>query len=102
MALEIGPEEFRAAKQTACVLAQDSLGYLAEDDYDALLEDVLKAFDEAERDTIFAKALGYYDGLMFEIPANNSRLVAERLTVYVESEHCIALRDAALPRVTGL
>jgi hypothetical protein len=101
-ALDIGPAEFRAAKQTACVMAQESLGYLSGDEYELLLEDVLEEFDDGERDTIFAKALGYYDGLMFSIPADNASMIQERLVGYITSDYCSTLRGyaaTAMPQI---
>jgi hypothetical protein len=66
-ALSLGPEEFAASTQLTCVLAQESLGYLSEDEYGSLTHNVLADFDASESDAIYAKALGYIDGLMFGI-----------------------------------
>jgi len=93
-ALEIGPAEFRAAKQLVCVLAQESLGYLGQAEYDEMAETVLEAFDEVERDTIYAKALGYYDGLMFAIPEHDDNQINQRLELFVSSDKCNAARGA--------
>lgn len=87
-ALELAPGEFKASRQLACVLAEQSLGYLTEEEYGLRANTVLDGFDESERDTILAKAIGYYDGLMFEIAPDNARLVNERLETFVASSGC--------------
>ena len=87
-ALELAPEEFHASRQMACVLAEQSLGYLSEEEYGARTHTLLDAFDDSERDMILAKALGYYDGLMFEIDDRDEQQVNQRLAVFVESSTC--------------
>lgn len=87
-ALSIGPEEFQASRQLACVLAERSLGQLAEEEYGEKTHNLLEEFDEQERDNILAKAIGYYDGLMFEIPHNNTEAVNLRLEEFVASKSC--------------
>ena len=84
-ALSLAPEEFLASRQLACVLAQESLGHLTEVEYGEKTHTVLDGFDDAERDNILAKALGYYDGLMFSI---ESEQVNERLETFVASTSC--------------
>lgn len=86
--LSLAPEEFVASRQLACVLAEQSLGYLSETEYGARTHTVLDGFDDPERDTILAKALGYMDGLMFSIDDDNADLVNERLRHYVQSAAC--------------
>lgn len=86
--LSLAPEEFVASRQLACVLAEQSLGYLSEKEYGARTHTVLDGYDDAERDNILAKALGYMDGLMFSIDDANSDRVDERLQSYVESNSC--------------
>ena len=86
-ALSLAPEEFVASRQLACVLAEQSLGYLSESEYGEKTHTVLDGFDDSERDNILAKALGYYDGLMFEVA---SEQVNERLQTFVESKSCTA------------
>lgn len=86
--LSLAPEEFVASRQLACVLAEQSLGYLSEKEYGARTHTVLDGFDELERDNILAKALGYMDGLMFSIDDANPDLVNERLRTYVQSGSC--------------
>ena len=87
-ALEMAPEEFHASRQLACVLAEQSLGYLSEDEYGSRTHTVLDPFNDVERDMILAKALGYYDGLMFEIDDRDEAQVNQRLAVFVESSTC--------------
>lgn len=88
MALSFAPEEFRASRLLACVLAEQSLGYLSEREYGEKTHTVLDGFDESEHDTILAKALGYYDGLMFSIEADDAQQVAGRLETFVASKSC--------------
>ena len=87
-ALALGPDEFTAARQLTCVLAQDSLGYLSESQYDERVGDVLDDFNEVDGDVIYAKALGYFDGLMFGIPERDQRQINARLQSFVESQAC--------------
>ncbi|MEH6611227.1 MAG: hypothetical protein V7696_17785 [Halioglobus sp.] len=87
-ALSLAPEEFQASRQMACVLAEQSLGYLSEDDYGVRTHNVLDGFEEDERGNILSKALGYYDGLMFEIAGNDTDAVNRRLEKFVASASC--------------
>lgn len=86
-ALSLAPKEFAASRQLACVLAEQSLGYLDETEYGARTHDVLDGFDDSERDNILAKAIGYMDGLMFEIE-DESAEVNDRLQQFVASRNC--------------
>ena len=88
LALSMAPEEFNASRQLACVLAEQSLGYLSEDEYGARTHTVLDGFDEVERDNILAKALGYVDGLMFSIEDSDQDQVNARLDSFVASKSC--------------
>jgi len=87
-ALALGPDEFAAARQLTCVLAQDSLGYLQQSQYDEMVDEVLDGYNETDGDVIYAKALGYFDGLMFGIPERDTRQVNARLQSFVESQAC--------------
>jgi hypothetical protein len=87
-ALALAPDEFQASRQLACILAQQSLGQLSEQEYGELTHSVLDDFDEAEQDAILAKALGYYDGLMFSIPGDDAVEVNLRLEDFVSSPTC--------------
>jgi len=84
-ALSLAPEEFVASRQLACVLAEQSLGYLSEVEYGEKTHTVLDGFDDTERDNVLAKALGYYDGLMFSIEPEQAN---ERLETFVASSSC--------------
>jgi hypothetical protein len=87
-ALALGPDEFAAAQQLTCVLAQDSLGYLSESEYDELVDEVLGSYEETDGDVIYAKALGYFDGLMFGIPERDANQINDRLRNFVQSQSC--------------
>lgn len=87
-ALSLAPEEFSASRQLACVLAEQSLGYLSEDEYGARTHDVLDGFDDQEQNNILSKAIGYVDGLMFDVPGGNAAQVNERLQQFVTSQSC--------------
>ena len=86
--LAMGPDEFGAARRLTCVLAQESLGYLSEKEYGELTSEVLEGFDAAESDVVYAKALGYYDGLMFGLPGSDESQVNDRLQQYLGSAAC--------------
>ncbi len=88
-ALAMGSADFAAARQLTCVLAQESLGYLDADEYAEQTEAVLGGFDQAESDVIYAKAIGYYDGLMFGVAASDQRGVNARLKEFVSSQACL-------------
>ena len=81
----MAPEEFHASRLMACVLAEQSLGQLSEEEYGRRTHTVLDEFDETERDAILAKALGYYDGLMFALEPDQ---VDTRLEDFVASKTC--------------
>ena len=87
LALTSSAEEFHASRALACVLAEQSLGYLTEQQYGERTHDVLDGFDDAERDQILAKALGYYDGLMFSIE-EDAEQVQQRLRSFTGSTAC--------------
>ncbi|MAL96622.1 MAG: hypothetical protein CME40_16235 [Haliea sp.] len=91
LALALGPDEFAAARRLTCVLAQDSLGYLSEHDYAELTEEVLGELEGASGDVVYAKALGYFDGLMFGISEQDDQAVARRLRSYLDSHACSSL-----------
>jgi hypothetical protein len=90
-ALSLGPREFAAARDVACIMAQDSLGYLSEDDYTTLVDNALADFEDEQGDVVYAKAVGYFDGLMFGIPEDDRRLVDERLRDFNNSAACTRL-----------
>lgn len=88
LALSMAPEEFKASRQMACVLALQSLGQLSEDEYGERAHTLLDGFDDSEQSNILSKALGYYDGLMFEISDDDSTAVNLRLEDFVASRTC--------------
>lgn len=88
LALSMAPEEFAASRQMACVLALQSLGQLSEAEYGERAHTVLDDFEETEQSNIVAKALGYYDGLMFEIADDDSAAITLRLEDFVASRTC--------------
>ena len=90
-ALSLGPDEFVAAREVTCILAQDALGYLDEEDFNTLVDNALESFDAAEGDVIYAKALGYFDGLMFGIPEGSDARVNSRLRAFNQSQACSGL-----------
>ena len=90
LALELGPEDFIAARSMTCVLAQESLGYLSEEEYAEMAEAVLADYDQAEGDVIYAQALGYFDGLMFGLVESDEGEINARLQDYISSAACTA------------
>ena len=95
-ALALGPREFAAAKAVACVMAQDSLGYLSENDFNDLVDQALADFEDDAGDVIYAKAVGYFDGLMFGIPESDQELVQARLRQFNTSRVCTRLVSSNL------
>ncbi|MEE4192738.1 MAG: hypothetical protein V2I66_14250 [Halieaceae bacterium] len=87
-ALELGAEDFVAAREMTCVLAQDSLGYLSADEYAEMAEAILADYDQTQTDVIYAQALGYFDGLMFGLPESDEREISARLQSFVASGAC--------------
>lgn len=87
-ALSLGAEDFVAARAMTCVLAQESLGYLSEDEFASMAESVLENYSQEFGDVIYAQALGYFDGLMFGLPADNAREVNARLREFLTSSAC--------------
>lgn len=90
-ALALGPKEFAAAKNVACIMAQDSLGYLTEADFNDLVDEALSDFDGEEGNLVYAKAVGYFDGLMFGIPESDQQLIQDRLRQFNASRACTQL-----------
>ena len=87
-ALSLAPEEFKASRQMACMLAQQELGQLSTDEYGKRAHTLLDGFEAAERDNILAQAVGYYGGLMFSETADNTKQVTVRLEDFVASSTC--------------
>jgi len=89
-ALSLAPEEFDASRKLACVLAQQSLGQLTDEEYGEKAHTLLDGFDESERDNILAQAVGYYGGLMFSTKENDSQATTLKLKDFVSSSNCVA------------
>ncbi|CAA0125530.1 Uncharacterised protein [Halioglobus japonicus] len=87
-ALSFAPEEFQTSRKLACVLAQQSLGQLSEDEYGERTHTLLDGFDEVERDNILAQALGYYGGLVFTTSSSDNALVNLKLEDFLASSTC--------------
>ncbi len=88
-ALSFSPEEFQASRKLACVLAQQSLGQLTEEEYGERAHTVLDGFDELERDNILAQAVGYYGGLVFSIAKSDPTGVSPKLEDFLSSSTCV-------------
>lgn len=89
VALSFAPEEFQASRKLACVLAQQSLGQLSDDEYGEKAHTVLDGFDETERDNILAQAVGYYSGLMFSAANDDTVSANVRLEDFLSSSTCV-------------
>ncbi|MFK7831078.1 MAG: hypothetical protein AB8B57_14970 [Congregibacter sp.] len=87
-ALTLSSVELQAASQLGCVLADDALGYLDEEQFNQRFDDVVQEFSDDAVDVIYAKALGYIDGLLFGVPSGESVLAAQRLEAYSNSGSC--------------
>ncbi|MFK8047432.1 MAG: hypothetical protein AB8B81_03245 [Halioglobus sp.] len=87
-ALSMAPEEFHASRAMACVLAEQALGQIDELQYGERWHRVLDGFEAEERTTILAKALGYYDGLMFDIADTDTLQINRRLEMFIASDSC--------------
>jgi len=87
-ALSLGPDEFAAAEHLTCVLAQQSLGYLSEEEYVQMTDETLEEYDQAQSDVIYAKALGYYHGLMFGINDADEGELSNRTLMFLNSQAC--------------
>ena len=88
MALSLAPEEFKASRKMACVLAQQSLGQLSEDEYGEKANTLLDGFDETERNNILAQAVGYYGGLVYTSERPNAEKMHIRLEDFLASSTC--------------
>jgi hypothetical protein len=87
-ALTLSSAELAAAERLGCVLADDALGYLSEEQFNQRFDETVTDFSEAQVDVIYAKALGYIDGLLYGVPSGQSRVAAERLESYSNSGRC--------------
>jgi len=87
-ALSLAPEQFAASRKLACVLAQQSLGQLSEEEYGNRAHTVLDGFDEAERDAVLAQAVGYYSGVVFSTTDTDAGQMTLKLQDFVSSNTC--------------
>ncbi len=87
-ALSLAADEFKASRLMACAMAQEALGQLSEKEYGEQALNLLDGFEDAERDAIIAKAIGYYDGLMFAIDEGDTTAHNLRLRDFVASGTC--------------
>ena len=90
-ALTLSSAELAAAQQLGCVLADDALGYLDENQFNARFDDVVESFSDEQVDVIYAKALGYIDGLLFGVPSGEGHVASRRLESFSNSESCAAV-----------
>ena len=89
LSLSLDAKEFDASRKMACVLAQQSLGRLTDDEYGEMTHSLLDGFGEDERDNILAQAVGYYGGLTFTIDgAEDEDFVNLKLEDFVASSTC--------------
>jgi hypothetical protein len=87
-ALSMAPEQFAASRKLACVLAQQSLGQLSEEEYGNRAHTLLDGFDDKERDAVLAQAVGYYSGIMFSTTEVDARQTTLKLQDFVSSSTC--------------
>jgi ABC-type amino acid transport substrate-binding protein len=87
-ALTLGSAELAAAERLGCVLADDALGYLNEEQFNQRFDAAVADFSDAQVDVIYAKALGYIDGLLFGVPSGQADVAAERLENFSNSGRC--------------
>jgi hypothetical protein len=89
-ALTLSPDHLAAAESLSCVLAEDALGYLDEEQFNERFDASVVGFDEPAVDVIYAKALGYIDGLLFGVTSGAEGEAASRLEAYSASSRCSA------------
>lgn len=87
-ALTLSSVELDTAAQLSCVLADDALGYLNEDQFNDRFDEVVGDLSEAQVDVAYAKALGYIDGLLFGVTAGSADIANGRLESYSNSGRC--------------
>lgn len=86
--LALGAAELHAAKALGCVLAEDALGYLTEEQFNERFDDVVDGLSDATTDVVYAQALGYIDGLLFGISGDNPQEAMSRLESLSNSQTC--------------
>lgn len=87
-ALALGAVELQAARNLGCVLAEDALGYLSEDEFNDRFDAAVADAPEGQVDVIYAKALGYIDGLLFGVAPGQREEALRRLEAYSLSGAC--------------
>lgn len=87
-ALTLSADHLVAAESLSCVLAEDALGYLDEDQFNSRFDASVVGFDEQAVDIIYAKALGYIDGLLFGVSSQAQGEASKRLEAYSDSSRC--------------
>ncbi len=87
-ALTLSPDHLAAAESLSCVLAEDALGYLDEDQFNSRFDASVMGFNEQAVDVIYAKALGYIDGLLFGVSSEAADEASRRLEAYSDSSRC--------------
>ncbi len=89
-ALTLSSAELAASQLLGCVLADDALGYLTEDQFNDRFDETVEDFSDEQVDVIYAKALGYIDGLLFGVSSGDASEASRRLLTYSSSETCAA------------
>jgi len=87
-ALTLSGEHLAAAEDLSCVLAEDALGRLDEQQFNRRFDAAVLGFDEASVDVIYAKALGYIDGLLFGLSEEARGEAAGRLERFSQGPQC--------------
>ncbi|MEO1081670.1 MAG: hypothetical protein AAFY29_19085 [Pseudomonadota bacterium] len=85
-ALSLSPAHLNAAERLSCVLADDALGFISESQFNERFDDAVRGFDNKGVDIIYAKALGYVDGLLFGARAGEE--ATQRLQALSGSDVC--------------
>jgi len=93
-ALTLSPAHLEAAQRLGCVLADDALGALSEDQFNQRFDSAVEGFSEGAVDVIYAKALGTIDGLLFGVSSQGGE-AARRLREFRRSQRCSAGSEAA-------
>ena len=87
-ALTLSSNELDAAQRLGCVLADDALGYLNEDQFNNRFDAAVGDLSDEQVDVIYAKALGYIDGLLFGVSSGDQHEATGRLLSYSNSGSC--------------
>ncbi|WP_439108099.1 hypothetical protein [Congregibacter sp.] len=100
-ALTLSSVELNAAAHLGCVLADDALGYLNEEQFNSRFDEAVGDLSDEQVDVIYAKALGYIDGLLFGVSPGNADIANQRLEAYSNSGSC-AYGAQAVSRTVSL